>query len=133
MRKLIFILFLFISTIASAKTIYLATDGDNGNPGTLASPYGTMQYAVNQLRVGDTLYIRGGTYNQTDYVDIYGYDGTESDPICVFAYPDDYNLGNKPIFDLSGINPARKIGAGFWIHDIDWWIFQGLSAGYMKQ
>ncbi len=43
---------------------YVATTGNNTNPGTLASPYLTWQKGLENIVAGDTLYIRGGTYAQ---------------------------------------------------------------------
>jgi len=41
---------------------YMAADGDDDNPGTLASPWYSFDKANNTLVAGDTVYIRGGTY-----------------------------------------------------------------------
>ena len=50
--------------VASAATYYVATSptGNDGNAGTQAAPFGTIEFALNKLMVGDTLFIRGGTY-----------------------------------------------------------------------
>lgn len=49
---------------ASAATFYVATSGNDANPGTLASPFRTIAKGLAVIRAGDTLYIRGGTYNE---------------------------------------------------------------------
>lgn len=47
-----------------AATYYVsATNGNDGNPGTLASPWKTIGKANATLKAGDTVYIRGGTYS----------------------------------------------------------------------
>jgi parallel beta-helix repeat protein len=55
---------LAMPSLASAQgyTFYVAPTGSDTNPGTLAQPWGTLRHAVAQLRAGDTLYLRGGTY-----------------------------------------------------------------------
>lgn len=53
-----------ISTASWATTYYVAPTGNNGNPGTLAAPFQTIQNGLNFLQPGDTLMIRGGTYNE---------------------------------------------------------------------
>ncbi|MBC8011474.1 MAG: DUF1565 domain-containing protein, partial [Burkholderiales bacterium] len=57
-----------LPTLASAATYYVAppaSGGNNSNPGTLASPYATIQRAATQAVAGDTIYIRAGTYRET--------------------------------------------------------------------
>ena len=52
----------------SGKTYYVATNGNNSNPGTEAKPFKTIQYGINKLTAGDTLIIKSGTY--TEKIDI---------------------------------------------------------------
>jgi len=47
---------------ASAATYYVATWGNNANPGTSTSPWATLQYAVATIANGDTIYVKAGTY-----------------------------------------------------------------------
>ena len=49
---------------ATGSTYYVSTSGSNSNPGTLAQPWKTIQKAANTVTQGDTVYIRGGTYNE---------------------------------------------------------------------
>ena len=44
-------------------SFYVATTGDNTNPGTLASPWRWPSYGIQQIAANDTLHIRAGTYN----------------------------------------------------------------------
>jgi hypothetical protein len=43
---------------------YVATTGDDDNPGTIGLPWQTIQKAANTLVGGDTVYIRAGTYSE---------------------------------------------------------------------
>jgi hypothetical protein len=65
--------FLFIVTLlvgvlsqrtGAAATYYVATSGNDVNPGTQTSPLRTVTKGLSVLRAGDTLYIRGGTYSE---------------------------------------------------------------------
>jgi parallel beta-helix repeat protein len=47
---------------ASPRTLFVSNSGSDGNDGTLGSPWQTVGYGVSQLKPGDTLFIRGGTY-----------------------------------------------------------------------
>src|ERR1043166_10265653 len=50
---------------ATAATYYVATTGNDANPGTQAQPFRTIQKGLNVLRASDTLYLRGGTYAES--------------------------------------------------------------------
>jgi predicted nucleotidyltransferase len=43
---------------------YVATDGDNGNDGSLSNPFATIQQAIDTAQVGDTINIATGTYTE---------------------------------------------------------------------
>ena len=56
----------------SQSTYYVApssSGGSDSNAGTLAAPFETLQYAINQLTAGDILNIREGTYRETITID----------------------------------------------------------------
>jgi len=44
---------------------YVATNGNDANPGTLAKPFRTIQKAADITLSGDTIYIRAGVYRET--------------------------------------------------------------------
>lgn len=48
-----------------AADFFVATNGDDANPGTVAQPLATLQAAVNKLQPGDTRIVRGGVYRET--------------------------------------------------------------------
>lgn len=98
MKRLLIIVW-FFTIVASANTYYVATTGSDSNPGTITEPWATFQYAISNSGTGDTVFIRGGTYNMTNrYGDrINTKSGTAGDPICYLNYP-----GESPIFDCSG-------------------------------
>jgi hypothetical protein len=83
-----------------AATFYVATNGNDANPGTLAQPFATPQKAVatnSALAAGDTIYIRGGTYLMNVQVKP-NKTGAAGNPIKLWAYP-----GETPVFDFSGM------------------------------
>src|SRR6266700_87731 len=49
---------------ATAATYYVATNGSDSNPGTQSAPFGTISKGLATIHAGDTLYLRGGTYNE---------------------------------------------------------------------
>src|SRR5450432_2628744 len=56
----------FLTTVnARATDYYIAPTGSDSNAGTLGAPFATMQKGADAAGAGDTVYIRGGTYNIT--------------------------------------------------------------------
>jgi parallel beta-helix repeat protein len=53
-----------ITVLASSNIYYVATHGNDSNPGTAERPWRTIQKAADTLRAGDTVYIKGGTYRE---------------------------------------------------------------------
>src|SRR5436309_7824314 len=47
------------------STYYVSMTGSDGNPGTLAAPFKTIQRAANSAGAGDTVLVRGGVYRET--------------------------------------------------------------------
>jgi len=72
---------------ARGATYYVATTGNDSNPGTLSRPFKSFKQAIGLLQPGDTLYIRGGTY--TEQLDFQGPNksGTANGWITVAGYP----------------------------------------------
>ena len=129
MKNLIIILLLLISVSVKADIFYVATDGSNSNPGTLAEPFLTVQYGINALSRGDTLYIRGGVYMLTARIEITGESGTADSLIVVSAYPSDHAADSYPIIDADNLYQS----AGTWIRDINYWKFWGITIRNAKQ
>jgi hypothetical protein len=81
----------FASEVFAAE-YYMATDGNNSNPGTIDAPWATLAYSLPLLSPGDTLYLRGGIYYQTNIsVSI---SGTALAPITIQSYP-----GERAVLD----------------------------------
>ena len=63
MKKTLILLFLYVSLTLSGATYYVAPNGSDSNPGTLASPFFTLNKAWTLVASGDIIYMRGGTYH----------------------------------------------------------------------
>jgi hypothetical protein len=48
----------------STHVYYVATNGDNGHDGSLATPWASIQYAAAHANAGETICVRGGVYNE---------------------------------------------------------------------
>lgn len=53
----------FCAAVLQAATYYVDDDGSDANPGTLASPYRTIQKGVTRAAAGDTVLVQPGLYN----------------------------------------------------------------------
>ena len=96
-----------------AGTYYVATNGSNGNNGSISSPWGRFDHAMTVLRPGDTLIIKDGTYYQSLDIQI---SGTLGNPITFRAEND-----GKAIIDGQHVRKACYIGTSSGtprIHDI---------------
>jgi len=112
---------------ANAEIYFVATDGNNDNPGTMAQPFASIQQAQNHVAPGDTVYIRGGIYTMTESlialkekiwarVILLDKSGLPNKRINYWAY-----LNEQPIFDFSKVKPeGYRVNAfdvpGSWIH-----------------
>ena len=60
---MIFTLFVSVTQVVNAASVYyVATNGNDNYPGTLAQPWRTITKAANTMVAGDTVYIKAGTY-----------------------------------------------------------------------
>lgn len=80
--------------------------GADSNAGTEQAPWKTLGHAVRQLRPGDTLYVRGGTY--FEHVALTR-SGTDKAPITIRAYP-----GERVVLD-GGRREFQESPATAWI------------------
>jgi hypothetical protein len=111
---------LLTSTIHAA-TYYVATNGSDANPGTVAAPFYNVSKATALAAPGDIIFMRGGTFYYTNIIRITN-SGTAGAPIKLWAYTNE-----APVLDFSGMaaNPANR---AFLIYsNANWWHFKGLE------
>ncbi|MBF0342909.1 MAG: right-handed parallel beta-helix repeat-containing protein [Nitrospirae bacterium] len=87
-------------------TYYVSTTGKDSNTGELTTPWKTIQYAANSAKAGDTVFIRGGSYNE--HV-VMKHSGVEGSYITFSAY-----TGESVTIDGKGI----AIGSGGGLLDL---------------
>ena len=83
------VMMLVLATSAFATDYYVATDGDDDDPGTLAEPFATIQHAADVMSAGDTCYIRAGTYHEEVAWTTGSLDGTSGNPVTFTNYQDE--------------------------------------------
>lgn len=128
---------LFLSMSVRGADYYVATNGNDNWPGTLAQPFASITRAQQAASGGDTVYIRGGTYTKfsvaaTDANYQYVLNISKSN-FQYLAYPGD----SRPVLDFSSISPAalrvcgiHVTGSNNTFKGID---VTGIAAGTQKQ
>ncbi len=103
LNKTIRIVFLMLlPAYLYAGSYHVATNGSNGNPGTEAQPWLTIQYAVDQVSAGDTVSVESGVYNE---LVTFSQSGSEGNYIILQNAP-----GAMPIIDGNGLDAASQPG-----------------------
>jgi hypothetical protein len=85
---------------------FVATTGNDSNPGTEVSPWATIGHAATQATAGDVVVVSGGTYHESDIA--MSADGTPTDPITFVN-----KTGETPIIDGS-MSAYRTSGNSAW-------------------
>jgi hypothetical protein len=71
-------------TCPTGTIFYVATTGSDDNPGTEDEPFASINHAVSVASAGHTVYVRGGTYQESVSINK---SGTAEAPITVANYP----------------------------------------------
>jgi hypothetical protein len=87
---------LFLSMAANARNWYVATNGSDTGTGSESDPFLSIVKAVSMVQTGETIFVRGGTYNLVATI-VIAKSGSNVSPISLFAFP-----GEHPILDFSG-------------------------------
>ena len=64
-NALVLIVVGMLAQSVTGATYYVSTTGNDTNPGTLSSPWRTIQHAASTAMAGATVYVMGGTYNES--------------------------------------------------------------------
>ncbi len=128
----------------SGDTYFVATWGNDSNPGTFEQPFYNWQRVVGEMQPGDIAYFRGGVWQPSGRpedsrefgMSICGPEsyntavsGTALNPIRYFNYP-----GEKPILDGSFIEPDEyRWSSGISLEAIEHIHLRGLTVRHVHQ
>lgn len=106
------------AVVGNDGNYYVATGGNDSNPGTLSRPFATLQKAINVAGPGQLVYVRGGVYSIVNPAIPsagvhFSKSGTsEQNRIRYFAYP-----GERPVLDFTNlrIQPDPNYTAGVYV------------------
>ena len=102
------ILFMLLACVCGAfgqpnSSFYVATTGNNSNPGTQAAPWRTIQHAADTARAGSTVNVRGGIYEELVSINA---SGNATDGFITFrSYP-----GETAILEAEHFTPSGRSG-----------------------
>ncbi|MDQ3951385.1 MAG: hypothetical protein M3279_00255 [Actinomycetota bacterium] len=100
-----------LASHAAPATYYVAPGGSDSAAGSLTSPWGSLEHALESLHAGDTLLVRGGVYRER--IASAGIQpGTAGAPVRVAAFP-----GEQPV-----------LHGALWLRDADYWTISGLDV-----
>src|SRR5215467_6312641 len=102
----VFILFAWASAASAqpnASYYYVATNGNDANPGSQSAPWRTIQHAADTVHAGSTVYVRGGIYEELVRINM---SGNANDGFITFrSYP-----GETAVLDASRFTPQDRQG-----------------------
>ena len=97
----------------NASQFYVATNGNDSNPGTIDRPWLTIQKAASTAQAGTTVNIRGGTYHESVS---FANSGTQSSPITFRNYS-----GETVVIQADD-------WVGLLLQGVNWLVIQGLDV-----
>ncbi|MDY7231229.1 right-handed parallel beta-helix repeat-containing protein [Hyalangium rubrum] len=110
---------LSFADIAPTRIFHVAVTGQDGNSGTAASPWRTINYAVKRLRPGEAAYVHAGTYYERVDIGSSAADGTASAPIHLMGAPGEA----KPVIR----GGDSKSGSMLRIQQRRYWVVTGFN------
>jgi hypothetical protein len=95
--------------------VFVSPAGSDTNAGTFEKPFRTISKAIATVELGDTIFVRAGTYSLNTTVTI-SPSGTPSNFYCLTGYPGD---GSRPVLDFSAMsfgssNRGIVLSGNFW-------------------
>src|SRR5690349_14476660 len=113
---------------AAAAEYYVAPNGSDSNSGSQAEPFATLSKANGAAAAGDTIWVRGGTYEITSQVVLSKSGTSDTNRTKIWAY-----AGETPVLDASryvtsnaAVDVPVVLVTGSWMH------LRGLEIGNAK-
>jgi hypothetical protein len=89
--KVIFTALLFAAFQINAQNIFVSSTGKDSNSGSIDLPLKSISLAISKVSAGDTIFVRGGTYQLSSTISISKV-GTEISRYYLFTYTGEYVL-----------------------------------------
>jgi len=128
MRVLFVVLLIFSGSISFGRTYYLSPEGSDSNPGTVTQPFFTLNKVWTVIFAGDTVFLRGGTYNFNSTQYLINKKGTATNTIKIWAYP-----GEIPVITRNTTTGFKDIWQSGICFTGDYFHWKGLEiTGYTQ-
>lgn len=135
MKKILLLFLILLAQNLQAKVYYVATNGNDDNPGTFADPWVTWQKGFDAAHAGDTVYLRGGVYytagilrgGQCIGVSVTSKSGSAEKPVTIQAYP-----GETPVLDGSPMT-ANARRRGIHLSNCSHFVLRGLTVRNVRE
>jgi len=118
MKTVVFLSVLFSVAHAEAAEYYVSPTGSDSNAGSLAAPFATLQKGNDVAAAGDTVWLRGGTYQNTKQIKLTKSGQSDTNRIKFWAYP-----AEVPVLDFSkyvstntAVDSPTILVSGSWLH-----------------
>jgi MYXO-CTERM domain-containing protein len=119
---------LFAAKNAFAAEYYVSPTGSDSGAGTQAAPFATLSKASSAAAAGDTIWMRGGTYNTTGQITLSKSGTSDTNRLKIWAYAGEVpiiSFSNYSLASGSSDRPAITV-TGSWIH------LKGIEIGPAK-
>ncbi|MBT3227649.1 MAG: T9SS type A sorting domain-containing protein [Candidatus Marinimicrobia bacterium] len=126
--KYVIISLLVMAPMLLATEYYVATDGDDTNPGTISAPFATLEHAfIDVAGPGDHIYIREGVYHEEVVT------SSKTGPITISNYADEEVTldGSRALSDLGGVTWTQEPGTNIYQTTLDQDVWQLWVDGRM--
>ena len=105
---------LTVNAATGGDIIYVSPTGTDSNPGTITAPT-TLAMAIAESIPGDTIYMRGGTYNYSATIVIaFGNNGTASATKKIFAFQAEVPVLNFSAQATADANRGMHLFGNYW-------------------
>ena len=105
-----------VASSSTAEIYYVSPTGSDGNSGSQNNPWANVEYAARKAKPGDTIFVRGGTYQEGEVWlrAEYGHGGAQGKLLTIKAYPNEIPVfvNSKRPF-IIGCNYIRIEGLHF--------------------
>lgn len=109
------ILLIFFNLTNIKGQIFVATNGNDNNPGTKEQPFKTITKAISVAVPGDTIYVRGGIYSLSSTISIgSSKSGTSDKKYYLFSYSGERVVLDFSSMTFSGSNRGISLRANYW-------------------
>jgi hypothetical protein len=106
-------LFFLVAINVMGQNIFIAPNGNDINPGTFSQPMFSLASAITKAKVGDTIFVRGGSFQYNSTITI-SKSGTSTTKFYILSYKNE-----RPVLDFSSMsysssNKGISLKSNYW-------------------